>query len=128
MESKSTGLVDVATGVQAEVGTVVHEGREYRSGGAYVDDYAIVGYLKGRDDRYCSGEFQTWNGDTIGHYVILSTWKTPRSYLSDRMISAEVTLRDGRKYIVRGAGNGMLARGKRAASQLRPIRRSARSF
>ena len=106
-----------------ELGIVEHEGREFSAGGAVVDEYAIVGYFGSTGDT-----FTDWQGNTIGHYVILSTWKTPRSWLSDRQVSALVTLRDGRKYIVRGGGNGMLARGRRASCQLRPIRRSARSF
>lgn len=130
MLSRSTGLREVAPNVSAEVGTVEHQGREYSAGGAYVDDYRIVGYLPcGADDgRFGRGEFTAWDGSIIGRYEVLSTWRTPRSWLSSHQVSALVTLRDGRKYIVRGGGAGLLMRGRRASCQLRPIRRQSRSF
>ena len=105
-----------------EIGTITHEGREFSSGGAAVSEYAIAGYF-GRGQT-----FTDWQGNVIGHYRVLSKWSTPRSWLSSFQLSAEVTLRDGRKYMVRGAGEGMLGRGRRASSQLRPIRRQSRRY
>ena len=109
-------------GGMIEIGTIVHDGREFSSGGAAISEYAIVGYFG------TGGTFTDWAGNVIGHYRVLSKWSTPRSWLSSFQLSAEVTLRDGRKYIVRGAGEGMLGRGRRASAQLRPIRRQSRRF
>jgi hypothetical protein len=112
-----------------ELGTIMHEGREYAALGATVDEYHIAGYFAGQDrHRGDRGEFRTWDGAVLGHYVVLSAWQTRHSWLSDRQISARVTLRDGRQYVVRGGGNGLLGRGKRSAQQLRPIRRGSRRF
>lgn len=88
--------------------TVDLQGRTFESGGAYVDRDRIVAYLGP------NGILQDWHGRPIGRWRALSTWKTPRSFISRTMSSVLATV-GGTTYVGRGAGEGMLFRGRRKA-------------
>lgn len=92
--------------------TFEHEGRKFTAGGAVVTPDVIIAY-PGKN-----GELKDWHGAVIGRYRMLSTWRTPRSYLSSTMSSMEVFV-DGVRYVGRGAGEGMIFRGKRSTRQSR---------
>lgn len=65
----------------------------------------VIGYL---------GKFSTltnFKGKQIGLYRIVSTWKTPKSYVSSTMHQVEALV-DGHWYTGRSAGQGMSFRGK----------------
>jgi len=104
--------------------SVSHDGHEFSAGGAIVTpDYvaAYVGKKIGDGvgcDRFSSTsrrELTDWHGKVIGTCYISSTWKTPRSYVSSTMHQI-YALVDGIKYTGRGAGEGMLFRGKKVKS------------
>lgn len=88
---------------------VAHEGRSFESGGAYVSDDHLVAYTSE------GGVLTDWHGNPIGAWRATSTWKTPRCWVSSTMSQIEARLSDGRRYTGRGAGVGMLYRGKRKA-------------
>lgn len=52
------------------------------------------------------GFLTTWCGDKLGVAMPMSTWKTPRSYVSSTMTEYHVVMA-GRKYHGRCAGEGM---------------------
>jgi hypothetical protein len=85
--------------------TITHEGRSFTSGGAVVTDDRIVAYL-GKDKVLTD-----WHGNAIGTYRIVSTWKTPRSYMSDVMHAVHATV-NGKLYKGRSMGEGMAFTGK----------------
>jgi hypothetical protein len=87
-----------------EVGIVTHEGRDYRARGAVVTDTHVYAYL-GKD-----GVLTNWHGDTIGTYVITSTWSTPRSWFSSSMHQVYATI-GGKVFTGRSAGVGMYFKG-----------------
>ena len=89
--------------------TIEHEGRKFEAGGAVITDGYVFGYPKGN-------VLQNWHGDMIGTCRVLSTWNTPRSYISPTMSSYEV-FANGVRYVGRGAGDGMLLRAKRSPKQ-----------
>lgn len=70
----------------------------------------IVAYL-GMD-----GVLTDWHGNAIGTYKIVSSWPTPRSFVSSRQFQVETRV-DGITYTGRSAGVGMAYRGKRKAGQ-----------
>jgi hypothetical protein len=103
------------------------EGRDYESGGAYVTDTHAAGYPEFRrispiDGQYFRnidmvgdcGELRDWHGNAIGTCRIVARWPTPRSWVSSYMYQIEATI-GGVTYTGRGAGSGMLWRGKRKA-------------
>jgi len=92
----------------SEIGSFVHEGREFKAGGAAVTDAHLIAYL-GKDFTVT-----TWDGHVIGQYRVLSTWKTPRSMWSSTMSSVVVRLHDGRTYTGRSAGVGMTVKARRS--------------
>jgi hypothetical protein len=103
MESHSeTRVVDGAT---VELATVVHEGREFTNLGAVVADDYVVAYL-GKD-----GKLTDWQGNVIGTYRTVSSWRTPNSWVSSTMSAVHAVV-NGRTYKGRSAGVGMLFRGK----------------
>ena len=88
--------------------TFTAEGRSYTSGGAFVSPERIIAYPKE------NGVLGDWHGNAIGTWKAVSTWKTPRSYMSSTMSQIEAVV-NGIKYTGRGCGIGMLYRGKRVA-------------
>ena len=102
-------------GAKVEVGIIVHEGREFASLGSIVDHERgyVVGYLKLVDNPK-PGESRhvltSWEGRVIGTCRVISTWKTPRSWVSSTMSSYRATV-DGIEY--HGSGDGMLLRLRR---------------
>jgi hypothetical protein len=87
------------------------QGRTFESGGAIVKDEWIIAY-PGKD-----GRLNDWHGQQIGTYNILSTWRTPRSFVSSTMSSIECLV-NGIRYVGRGAGIGMILRAKRSPRQV----------
>jgi len=80
-------------------------GKTFESGGAVVVGNQIIAYL-GKN-----GELTTWHGKKIGTFRIVSTWRTPNSYVSSKMHQVEATVK-GRVYTGRSAGVGMIFKGK----------------
>ena len=92
--------------------TLTHEGKSFTNGGAFLTEEYAVGYL---DEN---NVLTNWHGEKIGTYRITSTWKTPRSYLSDVMCQVYATIR-GMTFTGRSGGIGLLFKGKRVASELK---------
>jgi hypothetical protein len=88
--------------------TVEHAGKTFEAGGAIVTADFLIAYL-GKD-----GALTDWHGKQIGSFRVLSSWRTPRSYVSDRMYSVECFNTDGERYVGRSAGEGMIVRAKRS--------------
>ncbi len=89
---------------------VKHEGREFEARGAVVTPAVIVAYPA------AGGILQDWHGQAIGTWRAVSIWKTPRSYLSATMSQIEAIV-DGITYTGRGAGVGMIYKGKAKAKR-----------
>jgi hypothetical protein len=85
--------------------TITHEGRTVSSGGAAITDDHCIAYL-GKD-----GVLTDWHGRPLGTYKIISTWRTPRSYVSTTMHAVHATA-NGKLYKGRSAGVGMSFSGK----------------
>jgi hypothetical protein len=85
--------------------TVEHQGQKFTNNGAFVSQKHIVAYL-GKD-----GQLQDWHGKRLGQYWITSTWKTPRSYVSNTM-NQVLAVCDGIEYTGRSAGIGMIFKGR----------------
>jgi hypothetical protein len=81
--------------------------RGFESGGAVVTPDHIIAY-PGTAGILCD-----WHGNAIGTWRATSTWKTPRSWLSSTMSAITATV-DSVTYKGRGAGEGMIFRGRRA--------------
>ena len=96
-------------GERAEVATFEFQGKEFTSGGAFVSPTHAVGYPD-------NGTLRAWDGTVLGTCRIVSRWATPNSWLSSHQCQVEATI-DGIRYTGRGAGNGMLWRGRRKANQ-----------
>ena len=92
--------------------TIEHQGRKFTAGGAVVTDDYVIGYPDN------NGVLSDWHGEYIGTYRILSSWRTPRSFVSDKMYSIECFVNHVR-YVGRGAGKGMILRAKRSPKQPR---------
>jgi hypothetical protein len=88
-----------------EVGIIEHEGREFSALGSVVTGDYVVAYKKGTT-------VTTWAGDVLGTCRVVSTWKTPRSYVSTEMHQLEAVI-NGVRYRGRCAGDGMIFRGRR---------------
>jgi hypothetical protein len=95
---------------KVEVGIVEHDGREYAALGSVITDERITAYL-GKD-----GQLTTWDGRVIGRYNVVTSWPTPRSYVSSRMWQVEGWIGQA-CYTGRSAGEGMVFHGKRVARQ-----------
>jgi hypothetical protein len=89
--------------------TFYHDGKPYTAGGAIVTPDRIAAYPGD------NGVLTDWHGRQIGTYRIVATWRNPRGIFSDTMHQIEATV-DGIRYTGRGAGKGMLYRGKRKAA------------
>lgn len=85
--------------------TITLEGRTFESGGAVVTPEQIVAYPKE------NGVLGDWHGNQIGTWRTVATWRTPRSCYSSTMNQIEATV-NGVRYIGRGAGVGMIYKGK----------------
>lgn len=93
--------------------TFTAQGRSFTAGGAYVTDERAIAYPKlEREYVGARGDLTDWHGNVIGKCVVTAMWRTPRSYVSSHMLQIAGTI-DGRKYTGRGAGNGMVWKGKR---------------
>lgn len=87
-----------------------HAGRKFESGGAVITPDYIVCYPRS-DGKVCD-----WHGNVLGEAFVLSSWRTPRSFLAARMYSFAVYVQ-GVRYVGRGTGNGMILRAKRSSRQ-----------
>ncbi len=90
--------------------TFEHEGKAFTAGGAYITDRHIAAYPAK------NGILANWHGDPIGTWKAVSTWETPRSYVSSTMSQIEALV-NGIRYTGRGAGEGMIFRGKTKVSK-----------
>lgn len=63
------------------------------------------------------GNITDFKNRIVGTYRITSSWRTPKSYVSDRMFAIVVRLKNGTFYTARSAGKGMSVVGKRKAMQ-----------
>lgn len=86
-----------------------HEGRNFEAGGAIVTPDFAIGYLGEK------GILTDWHGRALGTFRYVSTWRTPRSYISSTMSQVEAVI-DGITYTGRSAGKGMIWKGKRKKS------------
>lgn len=99
---------------------ITFEGRDFTAGGAYVTDTHAAGYpvFRGRAHQFANpehvgafGVLNDWHGNKIGTAIIVAKWRTPRSHLSAWAYQIECRIGD-RTYTGRGAGSGMLWRGR----------------
>lgn len=90
--------------------TIEHEGQKFSASGAIVTDKFITAYI-GKD-----GDLTDWHGKQIGRYRIISSWRTPRSFVSSHMHSVECFV-NGIRYVGRSSGTGMYIRAKRSPRQ-----------
>jgi hypothetical protein len=81
-------------------------GAKYRSSGA--PDF-IIAY------PCANGVLGDFHGNPIGTWRAVSTWRTPRSFYSGTMSQIEAVV-NGVRYTGRGAGEGMVYKGKRKAA------------
>ena len=82
------------------------EGHKYESSGAMVTPTHIIAYLgKG-------GVLTDWHGCPLGTWKTVATWRTQRSWVSGTMSQIEAIV-DGVVYTGRGAGEGMIFKGRR---------------
>lgn len=109
----------------AELGTVVFQGQEFSSQGAYIADDRLVAYLgipigvKSAEYPRTHGRVQTWNGRDIGRYIIVKSWRVRTCYDWYEMHQVSIRLEDGRQYQGRSQGPGMIVKARRIAAQRR---------
>ena len=98
--------------------TVVHDGRQFTSGGAFVTETLARGYLQFDTPEMLgvTGSVTDWHGNLLGTARIVGKWPTPRSWMSSHMLQVECCI-DGISYTGRGAGNGMAWTGNRCAAK-----------
>lgn len=99
--------------------TIQHKGHTFTSGGAVISDQFVTCYLPcGADDSRIGacGIVTIWHGEQIGTYRITGRWRIPNSCWSTHMISVRIRLADGREYVGRSLGAGMVVNAKRAKS------------
>jgi hypothetical protein len=97
---------------------VHHNGRDFHADGAVVTESFAIAYLKfeGPERPYATGIATDWRGHRIGTARIVAKWATERSFYASHMLQVECCI-NGVKYTGRGAGNGMIWKGKRCAHQ-----------
>lgn len=83
----------------------MNNGRKFNAGGAIVTPVHIVAYPG------ANGILTDWHGNKLGTWRATSTWKTPRSCYSSTMSQIEAIV-NGVTYTGRGAGEGMVFKGK----------------
>ena len=83
----------------------MHEGKAFEAGGAVIADDLLIAYVGE------NGVLNDWHGNVIGAIKLTRSWKTPRSYVSDRMYQAYATV-NGKTYTGRTAGVSMRFKGK----------------
>ncbi len=94
-----------------EVGTVLHEGKEFSAGGAMVTPTHIIAYPNIPGDKpYQWGELTDWQGKAIGKCRIVAKWKTC-SVWGSHMYQIEAVVNDV-TYTGRSFGSGMAYKGK----------------
>lgn len=93
-----------------------HAGRTFTADGAVVTESHCVAYLASQ------GVLTDWQGTPIGTWRAVSSWSTPRSFMSSRMYQVHATVQ-GRTYTGRSAGASLLFRGRRIAAELKGGRR-----
>lgn len=99
--------------------TIFHEGQDFTAGGAVVDheNGFVFAYLKSSsppgslmlDRQHDNGDVQTWHGEKLGTYRVVSSWKNYRGVFSDRVVAVRATI-DGRSYHGRSGGSGLFIR------------------
>ena len=82
-----------------------HEGKSFESGGALVTDKHLIAYPS-KD-----GDLHDWHGNKIGTYRVISerrvnSWQGTHYYYMRATVN-------GKRYSLRGFGEGMVATGKR---------------
>jgi hypothetical protein len=105
MDSRSEWNADKS----AELGIIVHNGREYSALGATITPNYLACY------PHADGTVKSWDGATLGPYKVLSSRPAVffgrYSWQGDRYYFMRAIVRD-RTYSIRGFGVGMLARGR----------------
>jgi hypothetical protein len=89
-------------GAQVEIGTVIHEGREYSAMGSIIDEACgvIVGYVS-KDEL----ALRTWGGEQICELRVVSRFKA-----FGNPVTAYRCIYNGRRYSGRGSGPQMVLR------------------
>ena len=95
--------------------TFTHDGRTFKAGGAVITDEVVIGYVGKAGDIDGCRTLTDWHGARIGRVRLLRSWRTPRSYVSDRMWQAEAVV-NGRTYTGRTAGESMIFKGRETAA------------
>lgn len=85
-----------------------HEGRTYEAGGALVCDGYARAYLAQSAGRLV---VTTWHGEELGPATIVSSWRNPWGWRSDRIYQVRATI-NGRTYSGRGCGVGQVWYGR----------------
>lgn len=99
-----------------ETGILTHKGQDFAAGGAYVSDDVLYCYPRpiGIETVGPSGgRVETWSGEAIGNYFVTGQ---SRGFHNVRLTCYRVRLDDGREYVGRGLGAGMILKCKRAKS------------
>jgi hypothetical protein len=101
------------SGERVEVGTVVHEGREYRAYGMVIDHKRgrVTAYIGFDPDPNGYYPVTTWDGEVIGRVRVVSSWSVPGPEGS-RMYAYRGAI-ENIPYSGRGQGPGMVAHFKR---------------
>lgn len=106
-----------------EVGIVEHNGREYASGGASVSDTHLVCYPRPPQmvgtvyaNDQAHGQVTNWGDEVLGTYRITGY---AGGFNGVKLTCYRVRLDDGREYVGRGLGPGMILECRRAAKTCR---------
>ena len=98
-EKHQSGMCEI------EVGTIELEGREFSALGSVVCPDYLAAYLS-KDN-----ELTTWEGEVIGTWRKVASWRIPNGVWSNEMWQVEAIV-EGRVFTGRSMGEGMLYRGK----------------
>lgn len=89
--------------------TVRHAGRSFTAGGAFASPDYLIAY-PGESVR-----LNDWHGNQIGTYLVQSSRPAVffgrRSWMGDKFYTMRATV-NGRTYLLRGFGKGMIAKGR----------------
>lgn len=108
--------------------TIEHNGQTYESGGAAIWPEGLIAYVSPReaderDARPWRGQrvrLETWRGELLGHAVIASVWRTPRSWITSHAFAWRASV-DGVAYYGRAYwGFGGYTRGRANKTDARP--------